>query len=85
MINAMHLTKVAAVWMSIAYAICYVGVVIFPSIRDLFMRYALHADVAFQSDFFSFGYFISGLIIWDILAISGAWLFAVLFNKLGKD
>lgn len=82
MINIKHLLKVVSVWVSIVYAICYAGVAIYPASRQLFMRYSLHADVAFKSDFFSFGYFISGLIIWNIVAIIGVWLFATLFNKI---
>ena len=82
MINTKHLIKVASVWESIVYAICYAGVVIYPPVRGLFMKYSLHADVAFKSDFFGFGYFISGLIIWNIITIGGAWLFAVLFNRI---
>jgi len=82
MINTKHLLKVTSVWISIVYAICYFGVAIHPPVRSLFMKFSLHADVAFKSDFFSFGYFISGLIVWNIVAISGVWLFAELFNKI---
>jgi hypothetical protein len=82
MINTKHLLKVASVWINIVYVICYAGVAIYPPIRDLFMKYSLHADVVFRSDFFSFGYFISGLIVWNILVIISAWLFAVIYNKV---
>jgi len=82
MINTKHLLKVTSVWTSIIYLICYVGVAVYPPIRNLFMKYSLHANVNFQSDFFGLGYFISGLIIWNIVAVSAAWLFAALFNKI---
>jgi len=82
MINSKHLLKVAAAWVSIVYVICYVGVAIYPPGRELFVRFALHADVVFKSDFFSVGYFISGLIVWNIVALVGVWLFAYLFNKI---
>lgn len=82
MINTKHLLKVASAWVSIVYVICYVGVVIYPPSRELFMRYSLHADVSFKSGFFSFGYFIFGLIIWNIVTVVSAWLFAYLFNKI---
>lgn len=84
MINTKHLLKVASAWISIVYAICYGGVAIYPASRVLFMRYALHADVAFTSGFFGIGYFISGLIVWNIVAVAGVWLFAYLFNTLKK-
>lgn len=82
MINTKHLLKVSSAWISIVYAICYMGVAIYPPIRSLFMKYSLHADVTFKSGFFSFGYFIAGLIVWNIVAVVGVWLFAVLYNKI---
>ena len=68
MINTKHLLKVASAWVSIVYIVCYAGVAVYPPIRSLFMKYSLHAEVTFQSDFFGIGYFISGLIIWNIAA-----------------
>lgn len=82
MINTKHLLKVVLIWTSIFYAICFLGIAIYPSTRNLFIQYALHADVTFISDFFGFKYFISGLIIWNIVAIFAAWLFAYLFNRI---
>lgn len=82
MINVKHLLKVTSAWISIVYAICYAGVALFPASRDLFMKYSLHSKVDFASDYFGIGYFISGLIIWNIVAIFSVWLFAVLFNKI---
>lgn len=82
MINTKHLLKVASVWTSIVYVVCYGGVAIYPPIRILMMRYALHADVTMTSNYFGIGYFIYGLIIWNIITILGAWLFALLFNKI---
>lgn len=82
MIKTKHLLKVSSIWISIVYTICYLGVAIYPPVRDLFMKYSLHTDVAFKSDFFSFGYFIAGLIIWNIVTIAGVWLFATLYNKM---
>lgn len=84
MINLKHLIKVVSIWVSIVYVVCFVGVAIFPQSRELFMRFSLHADISFKSDFFNFGYFISGLIIWNIITILAVWLFAVLFNKIKK-
>jgi hypothetical protein len=84
MINTKHLLKVVSVWISVVYTICYAGVALYPQSRILFMRYSLHADVPFTSDFFGIGYFISGLIIWNIAAVLAAWLFAYLFNTIKK-
>ena len=80
--NANHLIKVSAAWTTIVYIICYVGVAAYPPVRELFMRYALHASMPMSFDYLGPEYFLSGLIIWNILAIAGAWLFAFLFNTI---
>ncbi|MEK7658619.1 MAG: DUF5676 family membrane protein [Patescibacteria group bacterium] len=82
--NINHLLKVTSAWTSIVYVICYAGVAVYPPIRIMTMRYAMHADVNFVSSYFGFGYFISGLIIWNVAALAGVWLFAFLFNTI-KD
>lgn len=84
MINTKHLLKVASAWVSVIYVVCYLGVAIFPGSRMFMMKYALHADATFKSDYFGFGYFISGLVIWNIVALLGAWFFAYLFNTIKK-
>lgn len=84
MINTKHLLKVTSIWISVVYAVCYLGVAFFPASRQLYMRYALHADASFISSYFGFGYFISGLVIWNTLALLGANFFAYLFNTIKK-
>mgnify|MGYP001593040752 CR=1 FL=1 len=84
MINTKHLLKVASLWISAVYVVCYLGVALFPASRQWFMRYALHGDVSLTSGYFGFGYFISGLIIWNIVALLGVGLFAYLFNTIKK-
>lgn len=84
MINTKHLLKVASIWISAVYVVCYLGVALFPASRQLYMRYALHADVALRSDYFGFGYFISGLVIWNVVALLNAGFFAYLFNTIKK-
>lgn len=84
MINIKHLLKVTSAWTSIVYAICFLGVGIFPTSRVMMMRYAMHADSPITSSYFGFEYFISGLIIWNIIALAAVWLFAFLFNTI-KD
>lgn len=84
MINTKHLLKVAAAWISIAYVICYAGVALIPGIRPGFMKYALHTAVDTGTNVLTFGTFISGLIIWNIVALFFIWLFAILFNTIKK-
>ena len=44
MINTNHLLKVTSAWISIVYVVCYAGVAMFPPIRMMTMRYAMHMD-----------------------------------------
>ena len=82
MININHLLKVTSAWISIAYVVCYAGVAMFPPIRMMTMRYAMHMDWSVTSGYFGLGYFISGLIIWNVVALLAVWLFAWLFNTI---
>ena len=84
MINSKHLLKVASAWISIVYVICYAGVAMFPGIRPGFMRYGLHMGIDMGRNILTGGTFISGLIIWNIIALAAVWLFAVLFNLIKK-
>ena len=76
--------KVTSAWISIVYAICFLGVVIFPGIRLGFMRYGLHTSLEMGQNALSLGTFFSGLILWNIIALLGVWLFASLFNGIKK-
>ena len=84
MINTNHLFKVSAAWVSIVYVVCFAGVALFPSIRQLFILYTLHMDVSSVSvqSVVTVGTFISGLIIWNIIATLAVWLFAALYNGI---
>ena len=83
-INTTHLLKVAAAWISIVYVICFVGVAMFPGIRPGFMQYGLHMGIDMGRNILNVGTFISGLVIWNIVAFLAVWLFAVLFNGIKK-
>lgn len=82
MINTEHLLKVAAAWISIVYVICFAGVALLPGIRPGFMRYGLHMGIDMGRNILTLGTFISGLIIWNAIALLVVWLFASLFNKI---
>lgn len=84
MINLRHILKTTIIWISIVYVICFVGVAIFPGIRSGFMLYALHTNLDLGQNVTDFGTFISGLVIWNIIAILGVWLFAWIFNRTAR-
>ncbi|MEK7106638.1 MAG: DUF5676 family membrane protein [Patescibacteria group bacterium] len=82
MLNTKHLLKVTAAWISIVYAVCFLGVALFPGIRSAFMYYGLHTNVNLGENIVTLTTFISGLVIWNVVAYLAVGLFAVLFNKI---
>jgi hypothetical protein len=46
------------------------------------MQYALHMNASLGENVITFTTFISGLVIWNVIAVLGAWLFAFLHNKI---
>lgn len=86
MIDIKHLLKVASAWTSIVYVICYAGVAMMPGIRPGFMMYGLHMGGfgAGWTNVMTGGTFISGLVIWNVMALLGVWLFAALYNGIKK-
>lgn len=82
MINTKHLLKVTSVWISVVYVICYAGVAFFPGIRPGFMRYGLHMGIDTGQNVLTIGTFVSGLIIWNIIALLAVLLFAFLYNNI---
>ena len=84
MINIKHLLKVSVIWTSLVYVVCFFGVALFPVSRGMMMRYAFHTNGNFGQNFIGPSTFISGLIIWNIIALLGFWSFAYLFNTIKK-
>jgi hypothetical protein len=46
------------------------------------MQYALHMNVSMGVNVMTLTTFISGLVIWNVVALLAAWLFAFLHNKI---
>jgi hypothetical protein len=85
MINTSHILKVTAAWTSIVYVICYLGVALFPGITESFMEYALHtSDAGVGESVMTVGTFVSGLVIWNVIALLAVWLFASLYNGMKR-
>lgn len=85
MINLQHLLKVTVAWTSIVYTVCFAGVALVPGVRPGFMRYGMHVgNFDMGRDILTFGTFLSGLVIWNIIALLAVWLFAALFNGIKK-
>jgi hypothetical protein len=82
MVNTQPLLKVTAAWISIVYVICFAGVGMFPGMRPGFMRYGLHMGLDMGRNILTFGTFLSGIVIWNIIALLAVWLFAALYNDI---
>lgn len=71
-----HIMKVAMAWTSIVYAVCFFGVGMFGEIRPGFMMYALHMRTSFEySNVLTIGTFLSGLVIWNVVALLAVGLY----------
>lgn len=84
MINKKHLVKVTIWWTTIVYTLCFLGVSLFPGLRESFLRNALHLNGTGAQSITTFETFISGLLIWNVVAVLAFWLFATLFNSIKK-
>lgn len=84
MIKTQRLLKVSAAWISIVYVVCFVGVALFMPIRPAFMMYGLHMDIDMGRNVATFGMFLSGLVIWNVITYLAVWLFATLYNSIKK-
>ncbi|KKW08015.1 MAG: hypothetical protein UY39_C0003G0002 [Candidatus Kaiserbacteria bacterium GW2011_GWC2_49_12] len=83
MIQVNRLLKVTVAWTSVVYVVCFGGVALIPGIRELFLQYALHSvNVGIGQNAMTLTTFIVGLIIWNVLAVLAAWLFAYLWNTI---
>ena len=80
--NTKHLLKATSAWISIVYVVCFAGVTLFPGVRPGFMRYGLHMGINMGQNILTFGTFVSGLIIWNIIVLLAIWLFAFLYNRI---
>lgn len=82
MINTTQVQKVMFAWTSIVWTICYVGVLLFPDIRSAFALYALHTKTTFGENVLTTTTFVSGLVIWNVVAYLAVGLYAWLSNRM---
>ncbi|MDO8561469.1 MAG: DUF5676 family membrane protein [bacterium] len=82
MINTKHLLKVTSAWISVVYVVCFVGVALFPGLRSAFMYYGLHTNASVGENIMTFTTFVSGLVVWNIVALLSVGLFIALSNKI---
>jgi len=85
MIDTRHLLKVVAAWVTLVYIICFGSVALMPGVRSWFMYYALHMNVSMGENVITFATLISGLLIWNVIGVLGAWLFAFLHKNIKRQ
>ena len=84
MLNTTRALTIASLWISVVYIICFGGVALVPGIRAWFMQYALHTQIDLGTNIMTVTTFVTGLIIWNILALLAVWLFVLLSNYVKK-
>lgn len=84
MLDTKYVIKIACIWVTILYVICFIGVAFFSPLRSFFMEYALHTSLDAGMNSVSFITFSSGLLIWNILTALSVWLFCVLYNSIKR-
>jgi hypothetical protein len=82
MIDTARLVRASMAWISILYIVCFDTVVLYPQVRPLFARYALHIEVSIGENVITLTTFIIGLVLWNFVALLCVGRFAVLFNKI---
>ncbi len=82
MIKTRHLVIVGMAWISILYIVCFGAVAVYPEIRELFMKYALHVEMNFGVATITPSTFLAGFVLWNIITALALGLFAALFNRI---
>jgi len=84
MLSSARVVKTSVVWMTIVYVLCFAIVAMWPGIMGSWMMYSFHSQFEMGPTMMTGGSFFYGLIIWDVLAAFGAWLFVTLYNSFEK-
>lgn len=82
MLNMKLVLATGLAWTTVAYVVCFLGVALLPDIREWFMVYALHTSINMGTSVLTFSTFLSGFIIWNVLALLGCWLLVVFYNTM---
>lgn len=84
MINTTQALKIVCSWISVVYIVCFGGVALLPGIRPWFMQYALHTQLDVGTNVMTLTTFITGLVIWNVIAALAVWLYAALNNYFAQ-
>jgi len=76
--NTTRAIKIGLAWINITYILCYVILGLLPATRPSMLPYVLHLKVGPVENIFTFGNFIGGLILWNVIVGASIWLVALL-------
>jgi len=76
--NILRTVKIGLAWINITYVLCYVLLGLVPASRPSLLPYILHLNVGPVENIFTFGNFIVGLILWNVIVGASIWLVGLL-------
>ena len=76
--NTTRAIKIGLAWINITYVLCYAVLGLLPVARPSLLPYLLHFSVGPVENIFTFGNFIGGLVLWNIIVGAGIWLAGLL-------
>ncbi|OGI74417.1 hypothetical protein A3D42_00985 [Candidatus Nomurabacteria bacterium RIFCSPHIGHO2_02_FULL_41_18] len=71
--NTTRAIKIGLAWINITYILCYVIWGLLPIARPSVLPYILHLNVGPVETIFTFGNFIGGLVLWNVITGAGIW------------
>ena len=82
MINTTKLLKVTVIWVTLVYLVCFLGILAFPALRGWFILYGLHMQISSATTVTTVGTFVSGLVIWNAVALLATYTWSLVWNKI---
>jgi hypothetical protein len=74
--------KIALAWTSIAWIICYLVFGLIPGLASTILPYLAHMNMGPVENIFTFGNFVGGLILWNIIVAAGVVLASALSSYI---
>ena len=82
--NTTRALKIGLAWITIAWIVCYLIFGLVPGLRPATAPFILHMNLGPMENIFTFGNFIVGLVVWNVIVAAGIALWGLLSNYI-KD
>ena len=76
--NTTRAVKIGLAWINITYVLCYVIWGLLPTSRPSVLPYILHLNIGPVETIFTFGNFIGGLVLWNVIVGVSIWFIGFL-------